>query len=439
MADSFREALREIDQSTDYSGMRKAFDVVAPSIAPTVGAMALTPALGPWAGPVVGGVAGEAINNVIGLTKPSLGGYAVQALVPPAMRGAGNLKRLAPKFGTEAKSAETLNQIGIQDLRALQREYQPLTPSEELFKRVGNELIPMPFAKQSAESILNRIAMQLPSNRALYKKSRDSSQDVVDLFEPPGQGGLPATQFQEAIRTAGERVGAARRGEEGVGGTANVRNYSELFGGYARDLDASPLLRRARESFKREAVLQDVGDLGRPFVKKGVGETEQVNVNQLMNRLKDETDELGRFFKQAFDDDERKAIITRLGNINALPGIGPGPGQAVGSSKVNPVIAAMLGAGSLGAAHGGAGEAMGAAAGAYALSGAGRMARDLSIAWNIPAGRALIGQLLDRSGGKITPDVWAGIQAFAASQTANLPTNARIIKEPRKPLLASAE
>jgi len=182
-----------------------------------------------------------------------------------------------------------------------------------------------------------------------------------------------------------------------------------------------------------------VGDLGRPFVKKGVGETEQVNVNQLMNRLKDETDELGRFFKQAFDDDERKAIITRLGNINALPGIGPGPGQAVGSSKVNPVIAAMLGAGSLGAAHGGAGEAMGAAAGAYALSGAGRMARDLSIAWNIPAGRALIGQLLDRSGGKITPDVWAGIQAFAASQTANLPTNARIIKEPRKPLLASAE
>ena len=574
MADSFRDALKEIDQSTDYTGMRKAFDVIAPSIAPTIGAISLTPALGPWAGPIVGGIAGEMLNNVVGVTNPSLGNYAAQALVPPVMRGAGNLKRLAPRFGTESRSAESLNQIGLRDLRSMQQEYQPLTPSEQLFARVGNDVIPMPHAKDTAESVLRRIEMQLPSDRPIYGKSKKSAEDVIDLFQPqrrraetpnepaidlghqpvqsyesgalrdplldrltsaapgritrsgeqtiippivdqslqssqdiamgkrptirrefpdlptqrnisdatvfpkeilppdssarypetiagvlqdyldqsnknkflaeemkwqPGPGGLPASRFQEAIRTAGERLRAARRGEESVGGSTNVRNYSELFSGYARDLDASPLLRRARDSFKREQVLTDIGDMARPFVKKGVGEAEQVNVNQLMNRLKDDTDELGRFYHQAFDPQERTEILRRLGRVNELPGIAPGTGQATGSSKVNPVIAAMLGAGSLGAAHGGAGEAMGAAAGAYALSGAGRMARDLSIAYNIPAGRALITQLLDRSGGKLTPEVWAGIQAFAASQTANLPANAQIIKTPRQPMLASTE
>lgn len=462
MADSFRDVLKDIDQSTDYSGMRKAFDVVAPSIAPTIGAVAMTPALGPWAGPVVGGVAGEMLNNVVGLTKPSVGNYAAQALVPPAMRGAANLKRLAPTFGTEKRGAATLNEIGKKELTKIQADYQPLTPSDQLFARIGNEVIPMPGARDASDTVLQRIASQLPSDRPLYAKSGETAHDVRDLFKEErvvtpetalypeelgrytvdvrqGPGGLPASRFQESIRTVGERLRAARRGEENVGGTANIRNYSTLFGGYAKDLDASPILKRARESFKREATLEDIGETAKIFTPKGHGEKQQINVNRLIDQLRDDTDEIGKFFHQTFSQQERQEILKRLGRVNDLPGLGPGAGQAVGSSKVNPVMAAMLGGGALGYGHGGAGEAMGAAAGAYALSGAGRMARDLSIAYNIPAGRALIGQLLDRSGGKLTPEVWAGIQAFAAAQTASLPTNARIIKEPRKPLLAHAE
>lgn len=415
--------MQDIMASTDWAGLRKLGYALAPSIAPTAGAVALTPFLGPWAGPVAGGVAGEAVNNLFGVTEPSAMGYATQALVPPALRGAANVGRLWPKFGTEKRAAKSLNEIGIDDLRLMQKEYQPLTPSQQLFARVGNEPIAMPETKQAAKKVLDRITSQLPSDQKLYAQSGDSATDLVNLGT-----GLPVDKFQQGMSTMGQRVRAARRGEEKVGGSTNVTNYSQLYGGYAKDLEAAPMLKDARQAYKREQTLEDMGELARPFIKKGVGETEQVSVNKLMTRLKDETDEMGRFFHQSFNADEQKDILSRLGKLNDLPGIGAGPGQRTGSSHVNPVLAGMLGLGSAGYAHGGAGEAMGAAAGAYALSGTARMTRDLAIAWNIPAGRALIGQLLDRSGGKLTPEVWAGIQAFAGAQTANLPQTIEMIK-----------
>ncbi len=456
MAESLREALKEIDQSTDWVGMQKVGRAVAPSIAPTVGAIAATAILGPWLGPIVGGMAGEAFNNAINLTQPSIYGYAAQALVPPSLRGITNVTKLWPKFGTTSRGAETLQQVGKADIRLMQKQYQPWTSSEELFSRVGNELIPMPHAKEAADKILQRIESELPSDRPLFRHSGESAKEVKSLFKEerlvkpedpfypedlgrytiemrPGAGGLQASRFQTAMHTLGERLRAARRGEEHVGGSTNVRNYSQLFGGYARDLDASPILKRARESFKREATLEDIGEAAKVFVKKGVGETEQLSVNRLMNMLKDDNDNLGKFFKQAFDEKERQDILTRLGKINELPGIGPGTGQATGSSRVNPLIAAMMGAGSIGAHEAGVTGALGAAAGTYALSGAGRMARDLSIAWNIPAGRAMIQEMLNKSGGKMTPQITAAIEAFAASQTAQIPRTMDIIKDRHTP------
>lgn len=428
---SLADDLREIDQSTDWAGMQKFGRALAPSIAPTVGAAAMTPLAGPWAGPVVGGMLGEAANNLMGLTEPSVGGYAVQALVPPALRGGANLKRVFPAFGTSARGRESLQEIGKRDLRGIQAEYQPLTPSSDLFSRVGKYPIPMPHTKQESQNVLDRIAKELPVDQPLFKKSGE----VAEEYKRIDPAGLPADRFQTSMSTLGQRVRSAGRAEESVGGTVNSANYKRMYGGFAKDLDAvpDPTLKRAREAYKREQTLEDIGDTAKIFTPKGHGEKEQINVNQLMTRLKDDQDELGKFFHQAFNDEERKSILGRLGKINEMPGLGPGTGLAVGSSKVNPLIAAMMGAGSVGAAHGGTAEALGLAAGTYALSGAGRMARDLSIAWNIPAGRAMIQALLDRSGGKVTPEVTAAIQAFAAAQTANLPKTLEAFKEPRRP------
>jgi len=284
------------------------------------------------------------------------------------------------------------------------------------------------MTKQQSKKVLQDIELELPVDRPLFKKSGEQAQQYLDLPE----SGLPAQRFQRSMHTLGERKRAAGRGEEQVGGSSNLRHYKQLYHGMAEDLEKNPTLKEARQAFKREATLEDIGETAKVFTPKGHGEAEQINVNRLMTQLKDDTDDLGRFFQQAFSAEEQKDILARLGKINEIPGLGPGTGQAGGSSKVNPVLAAMLGMGSLGAAHGGTAEALGAAAGTYALSSAGRMARDVSIAWNIPAGRVLIHNLLKRSGGKMTPEVWAGIQAFAASQTANLPHTRAIIKEPRQ-------
>lgn len=414
---------KDIMQSTDWAGLRKLGRVVAPGIAPTVGAVALTPVLGPWAGPVVGGIAGEVANNLMGLTKPSVAGYATQAIVPPSLRVGSNLARWWPKFGTEARSAKSLNEIGINDLKLMQQQYQPLTPSAQLFNRVGDQTMAMPETKGAAAKVLERIQSQLPSDQKLYAQSGESAQDLANL-----PGGLPINQFQQGMSTMGQRVRAARRGEEKVGGSTNMANYNQLYGGYAKDLEAAPMLKDARQAYKREQTLEDMSELAKPFIKKGVGETEQLSVNKLMTRLHDQNDEMGKFFHQSFNDAEQKDILARLGKINELPGIGAGPGQRTGSSHMNPLIAGMLGLGGAGYAHGGLGEAAAGVAGAYALGGTGRMLRDLSIAYNIPAGRAMLKGLLDRSGNKMTPEVWAGIQAFAGAQSANLPQGIEILK-----------
>lgn len=423
-------AWKEVHQSTDWSGMQKVGRAIAPSILPTAGAAALTPFLGPWAGPVAGGLAGEAANNIIGLTQPSLGGYAVQALVPPALRAGVNAGKLWPKFGTSKRGAETLQEVGKKDLRMIQDQYQPFTPSHDLFNRVGNQPIKMPHTQAESKKVLDRIQQELPVDQPLFKKSGE----VAGEYQNIPATGLPADRFQRSMSTLGQRVRAAGRAEESVGGSTNSANYKRLYGGFAQDLDAvqDPTLKQARAAYKREQTLQDIGDTAKIFTPKGHGEAEQINVNRLMSQLKDNREELGKFFSQAFSADEQKDIIGRLGKINEIPGLGPGTGQAVGSSKVNPLIAAMMGAGSLGAAHGGTAEGLGAAAGMYGLSSAGRMMRDVGLAWNIPAGRALIIQMLDRSGGKITPQVSAAIQAFAASQTANLPKTLDVFKEPRQ-------
>jgi hypothetical protein len=456
--DDIASAWNDVRASTDWVGMQKVGLAVAPSVAPTVLAAGLTPFLGPLAGPAVGGVSGEVVNNLIGLTKPSVYSYGMQAAVPSAMRFAGNVTRLWPAIGTTERAASWLNQAGKQELKAIGSEYQPDVPSRVLFERVGSHMIPMTKTKESAEAVLQRIKDALPADRPLYAQSGKAAGDITELFKEqttktplqkphpqalqryrtttePGPGGLPAQKFQGSMATAGERLRAARRGEERVGGSSNVRNYSQLFSGYARDLEASPILKEAREAFKREQTLEDIQELAKPFVKKGVGETEQINVNQLMNQLKDKDGDLGRFFSQAFTPKEQTEILDRLANVNTLPGIGPGTGQAVGSSKVNPVIAAMLGAGGIGAVHGGGGaasvgEAAMGAAGAYGASWAGRMLRDYFIARSMPAGKAMIEAMLDRSGGKLTPEFWSGVHAFAASQLAQIPRTREIMRTP---------
>jgi len=391
--------MQDIMASTDWAGLRRLGLGIAPAIAPTVGAVAASPFMGPMAGAVFGGLAGEGFNNLIGLTQPSVSSYLLQAGVPPALKGLASLKRLGGALG-EKGGAETLNRLASPEIRNILQQYTPPVPSKLLFEKVGNGMIPMPHAREAAQEITARIGRQLPSEQPLYKKSGDSAQDILALFEKrkrgpltpeeerviapyepsvryraealqdpladqlaqrqagvyratgaprinppvvdkslqssqeiamgkipqvkrffpdlptqgqiagatvfpkqiipgssspgapeqtaawlqeyldqsvpnrikseaaswePGPGGLPATRFQEAMRTAGERVRAANRGEAAVGGSANVGNFKTLYRGYAKDLEAAPTLKDARQAFKRERVLEDIEDLARPF------------------------------------------------------------------------------------------------------------------------------------------------------------------------------
>lgn len=427
MSNAFDAAFKEIDQSTDYEGMksfgRGVASVVGPAILPTVGAVAGTGVLGPVAGPAVGGMLGEGANQLLGVTQPSLGQVALQGAVPGASGLFGAAKRMMGPFAG-AKGAETLNRLAPQEIRLIGHEYQPAMPSKQLFQKIegSKKNIPAPELRAAVKDELQSIGKSTPGFQASYGKLKKQLTGIQDTLQAKG-GHIGIPEYQRLFQDVGAHIEAANR----TGGIEK-KAYNHVYSALKEVLESAPrrvtgpeadILGRARDASKREHVLDEIAHTATPFIKRGVGEAEQYNANKVLNRLKDEGDMLGKQFRQAFTPQEQSDILKRLTALNKIPAIPAGAGQSFGSGQFwQHTVPSLAAGGGIGYGAGGTlGAATGLAVGA-ALPPAARMARDFSIAWNTAVGRKMI-QDAYRKAGKMTPEVWAAIGSFAASQAAD--------------------
>lgn len=427
MAD-VRGILTEIDQSTDWPGLQRvgetAASLVLPSLFPMAGATSLL-RYGPRVLPPVlrqvgGALAGTGVNQATGLTPPGVPEFLWQAATPMSARGLGIGGRVAGKFGSEARGAETLNQIIPKELRMMQAQYQPPIASRDLFKKLEGttEHLPAPATKQAAKDELTNIGKSVPGFQESYRTLAKQLKGVHGATKQTGW--LPLETYQRLLHDVGTHIQAAERA-----GGVEAKGYKSLYRALMDDLEQAPqrtsgttaeTLARAREAFKREKVLEELSQLAKPFTKRGT-DIEQTNVNKLLNRLNDPQDVLAKNFQSAFSAQEQARMMSRLNTLNKMPMVPPGAGQTFGSGSFwkheFPAMASGSGMGY--AAGGGPGAALGLTLGA-AIPPASRMIRDFSLAWNTDTGRAMIGEMIRNNGGRFSPEMWAAIEAFAAAQ-----------------------
>lgn len=428
------QALKDIDQSTDYPGMQKFYKQAA-----TVGAEALLPgaagmgalkygskAIPPMARQIGGQLGGVFANQMAGVTQPGPLEYALNAITP---FGSGVSRRAAPflwKFGTEAKGADTLNRIIPQELNILKQRYQPPVPAKDLFKTLeaSRAHVPVPETRKTAKEEIGMIGKSLPGFKESYGKMGKQLAGVEQATKKTGF--LPIDQYQRLMHDVGTHIQSAERA-----GGVEAKGYKSLYRALMDDLEKAPsrmtgadadTLGQARDAYKREKFLEEIAHIARPFTKRGQ-DIEQANVNKLINRLNDSEDFIAKTFKSSFAPDEQATIMNTLKTLNKIPAVPPGAGQSFGSGGFwKHEFPAIVSGGGLGYAAGHeAGAGVGMAIGA-AIPPTSRMWRDFNLANNTEAGRAMIGAMYKQANYKLTPEMWAAIEAYAAAMGGAAPS-----------------
>lgn len=417
--------MKQVMASTDWGGinekLRTAGKFAGPAVYPTIGAVIGSP-FGP-AGSALGGLSGVAINQIMGVTEPSVTEPALQIGVP----GGAAVKRGLSPFLTSARGAGTLNKIAPQEVRSLLERYRPPQSAKDLFGQLEGEQarVMTPTARDVAEQELKHIQESLPGFRESYgglTKQLKGVKGEMERLPKAGLGtdpSLPIGQFQRLLHDVGTHIESANRA-----GGVEKHGYGSLYRALMQDLEKATLpgeagqtLATARQAYKKEQVLKEIEAIARPFTKRGAGAEEQFNANKVLNRLKDAEDRVGKQFQSAFTPEEQSKILDRLTTLNKIPAIPPAKGQSFGSGQFwqhqVPFIAAGGGAG-YAAGHTPEAAALGLVAGAT-IPAAARMLQDFSTAWKTDTGKALIKNLLENNGGKIPPSAWSAIHAFVAS------------------------
>ena len=228
-------------------------------------------------------------------------------------------------------------------------------------------------------------------------------------------------RLQRVMNATGELIPSA----EGYGGG----HLKRLFGALSQDLDdaassvnAAATLKEARQLFKREHVLKDIGDeLSKAFTLNRGQEVRQFNANKIVRTLEDSSGTIGKFFKQAFSPAEQKDLVGFFEFLNTIPVLKPGAGAQYGAGKLLARTAASMGmGGGTGFAMSGGNPAMAAAGTAVgaAIPAADDMVRTGIQVWKMPGGKSLLRNVLNNSDGVLTPQVLSAITAFATAQAA---------------------
>lgn len=414
-------------QQAEEPGFMQQF--VKPAVLPTAGGIAgaaFGGGLGtPFGMTVPGGVIGggigsglgEAANQLLGITEPSLAEIGKATAIPMAIGGATALLRPLMPFATSGSAARTLNALAPDEAAAKVGAMMPKVSASSLFKQATNAhvTIPMNRTAHMLEDLMDDLRTVSPGVKRANSQVIHYINGLREkLITSPG--GLSPSALQREL----EGVGTVVKSLSAKGG-AGSGSIKQVFKAMVNDLDdaakmanpgqpAARLLQAARDTFKKESVLKEIGESIADATKnlRGQGELVQFNSNQVLKSISK-----NRFYTDALSVSERGEVESLLKLLNKIPALRPGAGSQFGSGRLATMAASASAGGGMGFAAGGpTGAGIGTAIGA-ALPPVVEFGKNVATAMQMSTGRALMKELLTHSKGVATPQVMSVIAAYA--------------------------
>lgn len=402
---------------------------VKPAVLPTgmgIAGSALGTGLGtPFGLSIPGGVIGgglgsglgEAANQALGITEPSLGNIVSATAVPMAIGAGVEAVRPFMPFMNVGKAAMTLNALAPEEAAARVAQLAPKIPASTLFKQAtaSQVKIPMNRAAHTIDGMLDDLTNVSTGVQRANSQVINYLKGLKNLLTTTEQGLTPLA-LQRELEGAGNVIKSVNT----KGGTGSGA-IKKVFEAMVKDLDdavkmanpaqpAAQTLQAARNAFKRESVMREIGDSieGATKMLRGQGEHVQFNANAVLKDISK-----NRFYTEALTPAERGEVEGLLKLLNKIPALRPGAGQQAGSMRVNEMLRSSAIGGGAGALYGGGvGAAAGAAAGA-AVPVVAEFGKNVATAMQMQTGRALMKELLTQSKGIATPQVASIIAAYA--------------------------
>ena len=371
----------------------------------------------------IGSALGEAGNQALGITEPSLGQIALAGGIPMAVGGAAALLRPLMPFASSSRAAQTLNALAPEEAASKVGAMMPKIPASTLFKQASEAkvMVPMNRTMHMIDDMLDDLTnvstgVQKANGQVIgYLKGLKNT-----LLTSPQ--GLSPSSLQRELEGAGNVVKSVN-----VKGGTGSGAIKQAFKAMVNDLDdaakmanpgqpAAQMLKAARDTFKRESVVKEIGEAITDATKnlRGQGDFVQFNANAVLKEIGK-----NRFYHDALSATERGDVESLLKLLNKIPALRPGAGAQFGSGRVQEMLRmSAIGGGTGAMAGGGPGAAVGAAVGA-AIPPIVEFGKNVATALQMSTGRALMKELLTQSKGVATPQVASIIAAYARAVEAN--------------------
>jgi hypothetical protein len=396
---------------------------IRPAILPTglgiAGGIAGTRLGGPWggvAGAAAGSGIGEGINQYTGITEQSPANLAFSVINPLVIGGTLQaVKPLAAMWG--AKGAQALNALAPEEAAASLAKLSPKIPSGTLFKQAAESQVKVPMNRT-----VHMIDDMLEQLTDVSKGVQSSNGQVIGYLKglknllATNPTGVSPIALQRELEGAGNVIKSVNT--KGGSGSGAIK---QAFKAMVNDLDdaakmANPsqpgatALIGARNTFKRESVLREIGENITEATKtmRGQGSDIQFNASAVLNKIKKND-----FYKDALSGKEQGEIEGVLKMLNKIPALPPASGAQFGSGRFAQMVTGATAGGGMGFySSGSEGAAIGAAMGA-AIPPMAQFGKNFTTALQMNTGRALMKELLTQSKGTVTPQVASVIAAYA--------------------------
>lgn len=403
------------------SALPTAGSIILPAAATYMTGGAAAPYLPALSG--LGSGAGEAMNQMFGITEPSLSQIGMSTAIPTALGYGANAMRTAGKFLPSSAGPGTLNALAPQEAAGRIAGMRGAQAAGPLFEKAAKEgtLVPLTKTQTLIKSVLDNPDIATAEKKAFSQALKETG--VKEFIGQSPQGMNPA-RMQRVLAATGE----LQSGAEGYTGG----HLKRLFGALSDDLDeaanvagaGAATLKAARDTFKRERVLTDLDkEISSAFkINRGQGAQGQFNANKIINTLKDSSEGTGKFFSQAFSKKEQKDLIGFFEFLNEIPGLGAPAGTTRGSELLLKTVGKQTGMGMIGggigfAAGGPVGAGVGTAIGG-AIPPSLETIKLMRMAWQMKGGKQFIKDTFNNTGGSLTPQVLSSIGAFVSGQMA---------------------
>lgn len=402
---------------------------------PTAGSIALpaaaTAILGPANVPFIpleqgiGSGIGEGINQLTGITEPSLTQLGLATFAPIALGYSANVLRGAAKLpgalNAEAPNMAKAQMTGYRGLLQNGSDIYKGHSSREVMEAATKEglTIPLTGTTKVLQDMRNMMFDQTPAGQKAFEKVLKDT-GLEDLATG---GDITPSKMQALLHDIG-KLQADASSETGSG--ISKEYLGKFFKSLSEDLDNSgSALAPAREYWKREQVLNDIENRinNAVFTPKGQGLQTQFSAQKIINELNDTSEGLGKWFDQSFSFREQREIKALFGFLNTIPALQPGAGQQFGSGKFWERVT-----------HAGAGGGIGYGIGMYTgIPGAAAVGAGVGMlapeamnvggmvmqAWKMPGGKQFVKNMFANTDGALTPKALATLSAFVAGGVAS--------------------